>query len=125
MNWKTIRLELSRTSEFPRGSASRAYLIRVPLDGRGSIDAAAFMQDPAQATVRRFWAAEPDRYGHLELSDGHWVLRMDRGDGTIDRLGPEPFQLHDQITIEDASGAVLPFRVTSIWDQKFPAIARP
>jgi hypothetical protein len=37
MTWKSIRLELARTKEFPEGSASRAYLLRLPLDDRGRI----------------------------------------------------------------------------------------
>ena len=125
MTWKTIRLELSRTSTFPNGSAGRAYLIRAPLDEHGSIDPVAVKQNPTEATVRRFWAAEPDQYGQVELANGRWVFRMNGVGETIGRLGPEPIQLHDQITVEDADGTVLPFRVVSIRDLRSPAIARP
>jgi hypothetical protein len=31
MTWKTIRLELARTSEFPNGSAAHAYVLLSPL----------------------------------------------------------------------------------------------
>ena len=40
MNWKTIRLELAATREFPTGSAGRAFLLRLPLRDDGSIDEA-------------------------------------------------------------------------------------
>ena len=31
MTWKTIRLELARTPEYPEGSAAHAYVLRLPL----------------------------------------------------------------------------------------------
>ena len=51
MNWKAIRLELARTSDFPNGSASRAYLMRLPLRDDGAIDEGALDEAPEQATV--------------------------------------------------------------------------
>jgi hypothetical protein len=39
--WNLVRLELAGTSEYPEGSASRAYMLRVPLDDAGLIDEAA------------------------------------------------------------------------------------
>ena len=44
MNWRSIRLELARTKEFPEGSASRAYLLRLPLDEKGLIDEQALLE---------------------------------------------------------------------------------
>ena len=38
MTWQSIRLELARTPDFPDGSASRAYLLRLPLHRDGLID---------------------------------------------------------------------------------------
>ena len=38
MTWKTIRLELARTPEFPEGSAAHAYVLRLPIDDDGYIE---------------------------------------------------------------------------------------
>lgn len=115
MNWKTIRLELASTEEFPQGSASRALLVRVPLDEQGAIDIAAVERNPTQATVRRFWASEPDQYGLVESVDGGWILRYPRANGrSVMRLGSEPLRLNHRLTIEDAHGRQLPFRVAAI-----------
>ena len=32
MSWKSLRLELARTKEFPNGSPAHAYLLHLPLD---------------------------------------------------------------------------------------------
>ena len=37
MKWKVIRLELASNWEFPKGSAGRSYLIRLPLTDDGAI----------------------------------------------------------------------------------------
>src|SRR5580765_7738714 len=58
MNWKSIRLELARTPEFPEGSASRAFLLHLPLDQDGLIDEEVLRDAPARATVHRFWPNE-------------------------------------------------------------------
>ena len=114
MNWKTIRLELSKADGFPHGSAGRAYLIRVPLDEDGAIDAAAVERNPSQAPVRRFWASVPEQEGRVEGANDGWAFRM-RGNGeTIHRLGPEPLRLYHQISIANSHGERLLFRVSSI-----------
>ena len=116
MNWQTIRLELGSTPEFPRGSASRAYLIRLPLDEAGAIDEPAFSSSPRDATVRRFWPSEPDRVGHVERAGSGWVFRCSLGpkSETISNLGSEPLRLGGNIFVTEADGRPLPFRVSSI-----------
>lgn len=116
MNWTTIRLELASIPSCPQGSASRAYLLRVPLDEHGLIDREAFEENPRQASVRRFWASEPDQYGQLERADGEWKFRTPSRNGAaaVFRFGPTPFLIGGQIEIEDDEGASLPFRVASI-----------
>lgn len=74
MNWQTIRLELGRTREFPNGSASRAYLLRAPLNAEGEIDEQALLALPEQATVRRLWPSEPDVSGHLTRIGDKWAF---------------------------------------------------
>src|SRR5438270_13477579 len=72
MNWKTVRLELAGTRDFPAGSVSRGYLVRIPLKDTGSIDEESFAETPKRATVRRFWSTEPDVNGRVVHADGHW-----------------------------------------------------
>src|SRR5205807_1664582 len=62
-NWKNVRLELAPNEEFPVGSVSRAYLIRLPLDDSDLVDLSALEEYPHRAIVRRFWSNEPDETG--------------------------------------------------------------
>ena len=113
MSWKSIRLELGCTGEFPSGSVSRAYLLRLPLDDQEAIDANAFERDPQKATVRRHWSTEADERGHV-LRDGRdWVLQCNAGRRTL-RFESPSIRLGDQISLMDVNGDALPFRIASI-----------
>jgi hypothetical protein len=115
MTWKTIRLELARTDRFPKGSASRAYILRVPLDNDGLINAEVLERNPSRATARRFWSSEPDRFGRVEHSDGYWLLRCRDAQGETDfRMSALPLILDNEIIIEEPDGSKNPFRVASI-----------
>src|SRR5690606_1529686 len=80
MHWKTIRLELARTPEFPRGSASRAHLLRLPVNDQGVIDEEALRAAPGRATVRRFWPNEPDMAGHVVRTVEGWAFSYSIGE---------------------------------------------
>jgi hypothetical protein len=118
--WNLIRLELSRTPEFPEGSASRAYMLRVPLDAEGLIDDAAMAKNPAMATVRRFWPNEPDQTGYLVRDGGGWAFSYAIGDDEDEkfyRLRTQPLRIGDYVTISEPDGVDYPFRVTrSVFD---------
>src|SRR5690349_8889466 len=60
MIWRSIRLELASTGEFPGGSVSRTFLVNLPLDDHDAVDRAALARNPRRATVRRHWSTEPD-----------------------------------------------------------------
>jgi hypothetical protein len=83
MNWKTIRLELAATADFPRGSVGRGFLIRAPVNPDTTIDEQALLRTPDRAKVRRVWPNEADEQGQLLRVDGHWALRFE---GKADRL---------------------------------------
>jgi len=122
MNWKTVRLELSQSMSSTKGSPSRAFLIRVPLDDCGVIDAAELARDPTRATVLRTWSSEPDQFGHIERADGHWLFRCPRKRGEdIYRMPAVPLGLHDQVTLEDPTGRTYPFTIASIGGTNRPA----
>ena len=62
---KRITLRMARTPEFPEGSPNHGYEIVAPLDGDGHLDKDAWHSLRGRCRVRRFWAGEPDRLGHL------------------------------------------------------------
>ena len=113
MTWKTIRLELASTADFPTGSSSRAYLLRLPLDDDGSIDDDCLARFPARATAWRFWASEPDQFGHVERLDGHYILRCDSQDTFARLSATTAFSPGQLVEIEGPDGARKPFTVAS------------
>jgi hypothetical protein len=112
--WKTIRLELDRTPDFPTGSVSRAFLLRVPLDGDGRIDEAVFRTAPERATIRRHWSNEPDESGRLERLEGSWVMRCGGNANRALKLIGSTLRLGEPILVVDSTGDTLPFRIASI-----------
>jgi len=113
-SWNLVRLELARTPEFPQGSASRAYMLRVPLDDDGAIDGAALARCPQMATVRRFWPNEPDQTGHLIRHGRAWVFSYavgDEDDERLYRLEDHPLRIGDYVTLTEPDGSRFPFRV--------------
>ena len=117
MNWQSIRLELARTSDFPQGSASRAYLLRLPLADDGLIDEKALRKSPAMATVHRFWPNEPDMAGYVIRTPRGWAFSYELGDDddeTIFHLETHKLRLGEYLTLTEPDGRQLPFRVASI-----------
>lgn len=117
MNWKSIRLELGRTESSPRGSASRAYLLRLPIGKDGLIDRAAVEELPQQATMRRLWPNEPDASGFVVRVNGHWALAAGepgRGRAVVAEIEESPLREGSIVTIKERSGERLPFRVAKM-----------
>jgi hypothetical protein len=117
MNWKSIRLELARTPDFPEGSASRAYLLRLPLDDEGIIDERALGHAPAMATVHRFWPNERDRSGYMIRTPAGWAMSYEPGeadDETVFHLETHPIRIGEYVTLTEPDGRRLPFRVVSL-----------
>lgn len=116
MIWKNIRLELARTPDFPRGSPSRSYLLRLPLAENGAIDRTALHDHPREATVRRFWPSEPDLAGYVIASPAGWVLAFDRAPTGNDsgKLESDALRLGDCVTMTEPDGRRLPFRVAAL-----------
>ena len=112
--WHIIKLELARTEEFPNGSPSRSYLIRLPLDAGGMIDEAARAGDPARATVRRFWPNEPDQSGYVLKSKNGWVFSFavdEVADENFCQLEDHPIRAGEYLTLTEADGTRYPFLV--------------
>lgn len=113
-NWKNIRLELGRTSEFPAGSVSRAYLVRLPLDDNDLIDEQALQSNPHRATMRRYWSTEPDESGFVVRIDGGWAMQCTGSSVRMVELDGRPIRLGQNIAVEDQGGRLLPFRIAGI-----------
>ena len=112
--WNVVRLELARTPEFPGGSASRAFMLRVPLNRDGLIDEASLTKRPAMATVRRFWPSEPDQTGYIVRNGAGWAFSYAIGeddDEKLFHLEARPLRIGDYVTITEPDGACYPFRV--------------
>lgn len=117
MNWKSIRLELARTSDFPEGSASRAFLLHLPLDEGGLIDERSLGNAPAKATVRRFWPNERDQAGYVVRTPRGWALSYrpgDEDDEIVFHLETHPIRIGEYVTLSEPDGHQLPFRVASL-----------
>lgn len=109
-----LRLELARTPDFPNGSAGRAYLLRLPLDEKGTLDEKALRANPGYATVLRQWPNEPDQSGYLVHKPRGWAFSYalgDEDDENLYHLETHSLRLGDYVTITEANGEKLPFRV--------------
>lgn len=112
--WTIVKLELARTDEFPSGSPSRSYLIRLPLDDDGLIDEAMRKADPARATVRRFWPKEADQSGYVLKVKNGWAFSYAVGeedDEGLFHLENHPIRDGEYLTLTEPDGTRLPFRV--------------
>lgn len=117
MNWKSIRLELGRTTEFPEGSASRVYLLRLPLTEDGLIDEGVLGTAPERATVRRFWPNQADLAGYVIRTPNGWAFSYEPGeddDEAVFHLETHPIRLGNYLTLTEPDGRELPFRVASL-----------
>lgn len=113
MPWQSIRLELAETHDFPRGSASRVYLLRLPLDAEGTIDEGALTRLPARATVRRFWPSQADLSGRVVKTAQGWAFAYGKGDPVIQPALPA-FLSGADVLLAEPDGTPLPFRVARL-----------
>lgn len=117
MNWKSIRLELARTADFPEGSASRAFLLHLPLDEDGLIDEETLRGAPVRATVHRFWPNERDQAGYVIRTSRGWAFSYEPGeddDEAVFHLETHPIRMGEYLTLTEPDGRRLPFRVASL-----------
>lgn len=123
MSWKTIRLELARAARFPQGSASRAYLLHLPVDEGGMIEEEAFHRTPALATVRRHWPSERDRSGYVIRHGKDWLFIFgdrNNSDETVIQLPAHTLRPGCEVNVIEPDGEVQLYRVMGC-ASRFPA----
>ena len=117
MSWKIIRLELASSGDFPRGSVGRSYLIRLPLTNGGAIDDAQLGLEPDRATVRRFWASEPDRTGQFMRDPTGYAIKDESGGLGLTRFVQfldDAIHLGGQVMMTEPDGSEMSFRVAAV-----------
>lgn len=117
MEWRLVRLELASNGEFPRGSAGRTYLLRLPLADDGRVDCARLAAEPERAVVRRYWANEADRIGHLVGTSSGLAIRYevnDNSNGQLFPFGADRLSLGGEVKLTDVDGHERDFRVASV-----------
>ncbi|MEP7005752.1 MAG: hypothetical protein ABI810_07200 [Sphingomonas bacterium] len=115
MTWTMIRLDLARNRAFPDGSAEHCYLLRLPLDDHGIVDADAIKAAPERATILRSWPDEPDIHGYLLHASRGWIFSYAPGesdDEPVFHLETHPLRLGEYVTITERDGTPLCFRVS-------------
>lgn len=114
MTWHMIRLDLARSPAHPDGSQEHCYLLRLPLDEGGLIDATALAADPERATVLRSRPDEADCKGFVGRGANGWVISYQPGEGEDEaffRLESHPLRAGDYLTISDQAGEAQCFEV--------------
>ena len=116
MSWKIIRLELARTAEYPQGSPAHAYVLRLPVDDNGMLEKRILRHPDQHPVARRFWPGEADREGVVIPKGRSWVFSYAPGesdDETLFNLEGHPIMVGQYLTITEADGEKLPFKVVS------------
>jgi hypothetical protein len=116
-------MHLARTTAYPQGSTAHRYCFIAPLDGQDRIDAAAYRENRERCTVDRFWGREPTRSGWLVHRPGGvhgstWCFDYDTSTRAEDeagfRLGDHAFRPGEYVSIRDADGDLLTFKVDEV-----------
>ena len=129
MKWKVIRLELASSWQFPRGSAGRSYLVRLPLRDDGAIDKPALEAQPGRATVRRYWPNEADMVGHLVQTPMGYAIqyemngsaRLNGNSGASEhsarrlfQFGADAIRLGEEIFLTEPDGHQVRYRIATL-----------
>ena len=128
MKWKVVRLELASSWQFPRGSAGRSYLIRLPLTDEGAIDTPALESQPARATVRRYWPNEADMVGYLVHTPMGYAIHYEMNGakltggtpttgnscGRLFQFGADAIRIGEELFLTEPDGHQARFRIASL-----------
>jgi hypothetical protein len=112
-----LRLSRNPDAGFPGGDDDRGYLIHAPLDGEGRLDPDLWKAHKTDCVVERFSPDEDERAdGWLAHRGKNWFFHYDEEDEGPDepvyRLGDHALRLGDYVTIHEADGDDLVYKVT-------------
>lgn len=118
MTLYTIHMELAREPAHPQGSKDHGYDFVAPLTADGALDLEVWRSQREVCTVRRFWAGEPDRLGHLSHIGSHWRFHYPGEaadeDDPIFRLGAHKIEPGEYISIDEDDGEQHTFHILSV-----------
>ncbi|MGO9418443.1 hypothetical protein [Roseiarcus sp.] len=122
---RKVTLHAARSKEFPEGSIRHGYDFVAPLTEDGRIDIEAWKLHRSECFAHRFWADEPAMHGLLIHRAGgrggsSWAFewktpraaRDDEDEGF--RFGDHVFKVGEYVSVREAEGDLLTFRVASV-----------
>ena len=112
-----MRLGRNPDAGFPDGDDNHGYVVVAPLDNEGHLDVELWRANKEKCTINRF---SPD---HTEDADGvlthrgsHWYFHYDEPeegpDEPVYRLGDHLMRLGEYLTIHEADGEDLTYKIT-------------
>ncbi len=111
-----LRLGRNPDAGFPDGTDDYGYVIQAPLDADGKLDAGLWREQKALCTVRRFHPQESAADGWLRRRGENWYFWYDEADEgpeePLFKLGAKELRPGEYVTVREADGDVLTFRVT-------------
>lgn len=113
----TLRLGRNPEAGFPDGDNAHGYVITAPLDAEGKLDAELWRKHKAACTVIRFSPHDEERAdGWLTHRGSNWFVHYDEADEGPDepvyKLGDHTMRMGDYLTIHEADGDDLVYKVT-------------
>ena len=112
-----MRLGRNPDAGFPDGDNDQGYVIVAPLDKDGRLDLDLWRANKADCTVDRFSSDPAEKAdGWLTHRGSHWFFHYDEeGEGPdepVYRLGDHTLLLGDYLTIHEADGDDLTYKIT-------------
>ena len=112
-----MRLGRNPDAGFPDGDNDQGYVVVAPLDKDGRLDLDLWRANKADCTVDRFSPAPAEKAdGWLTHRGSHWFFHYDEeGEGPdepVYRLGDHTLRLGDYLTIHEADGDDLTYKIT-------------
>ena len=121
---RKVTLQAARSKAFPEGSIRHGYDFIAPLTRDGRIDLEAWKAHRGECFAHRFWAGEPTMQGLLVHRAGGrggstWAFEWkspaagdEEGEGF--RFGDHAFRVGEYVSVREAEGDLLTFRVVSV-----------
>lgn len=112
-----MRLGRNPDAGFPDGDNGQGYVVVAPLDKDGRLDLDLWRANKADCTVDRFSPDPAEKAdGWLTHRGSHWFFHYDEeGEGPdepVYRLGDHTLRLGDYLTIHEADGDDLTYKIT-------------